>query len=267
MRRWWIALFALIFLTFVQIMAGQVNDIFGWLTLVIATLFLWVPATIIVVLCPRLRGFVVIVFLFVSLSRLVDLDALPTHWMFGGLLIAWLAVFFLFQRIKTVSRFSGRTVINKPVAEVAEIIRYRPTDTFWQRNIDRIEAHPEAPGQWRCFLLPPLSKHLEYYDAEVLEADATGGFSARVLGADPKIWEGSEYRVTLEARAGQTVVRQDETSRVNLLAALSLWFDRAGHDNLEQLRTYAEGLPDWSIGAGSGRWWPTWRPAPDAAVF
>lgn len=267
MHRWWLALLVLIGWTFYGIMQNQSGGGVGWITLGIAAMILWVPTTALIVLFPRLRGLSLVMFVFVVASPFIDLGGIAAHWVFAIIFTGWMTVFFVLQKVKITFVLRGRILINRPVEEIAETIQYRETDTFWQHNVQRIVPHPDLPGAWRCHTAAPLNRFIAYFDAEIIEPQANGGFTARISSPITTAWEGSVFTTTLIERHDQTEVLHLERARANLVAAITLWFDKSGQDTLRQLKAYAEGEADWSIGAGMGRWWPTWRPAPDAAVF
>ena len=266
MHRWWLLLAGLTTLTLAGISAQQATD---WMLVVayaIVFAIMWIPSLALLVLVPRLRGGVAMVFAIVGIGGvvLVPRDLGPYEWpilfgiVFGGMLVG--------GRVKVPVRFFGRVRIARPVHEVAAIIRLGPKRQTWQRNVERIEPHPEDPERLRAFLAPPISKQLPHFDIEVLSDDRRGNQSWRNT-SENKMWTGSLCRFALEDVDGETLVTYDEESRIPILGWVVSWLDRAGHDAMHELKFYAEALPNWTIRAGDGRWWPSWSAPPDASVF
>lgn len=266
MHRWWLLLAGLTMLTLAGISAQQTAD---WVLVVafgIVFLIMWVPSLVLSVYVPRLRGGIAMIFATVGLGGVVlpPMDLGPYEWpilfgiIFGGMLVG--------GRVKVPVRFSGRVRIARPVREVAEIIRLGPKRQTWQRIVERIERHPEDPERLRAFLAPPISKQLPHFDIEVLSDDRRGNQSWRNTSAN-KMWTGSVCRFALEDADGETRVIYEEQSRIPILGWVVSWLDCAGQDAMHELKFYAELQSNWTIRAGDGRWWPTWSPPPDAAVF
>ncbi|MEM1298401.1 MAG: hypothetical protein AAGH68_03900 [Pseudomonadota bacterium] len=267
LHRWWLALGILIANMFYGMMASDGSGgLMGWLVLLIAILILWVPCTVVMVWVPRLRGLFLVTFMGAGvLGRVLeplDLGVFTIPAMFG----LFLALITAGSRLKATLRLVGAVRIARPVAEVAGLVELRPRGQVWNRTVDRIEPHPETAGLLRATTTPPLSKAVPHFDVEVLERGANGSVRWRAIG-DSAVWQGSACAIELDADGDATLVSYAEVSRVPLLGCVVAWLDRAGQDAMHELKFFAEGQPNWTIRAGDGRWWPTWAPPPDAAVF
>ena len=267
MHRWWGLLLLAAVLLALQISAFGLTVGERALITAILVLIVWVPLTALMVLVPRLRGLVVAPVVLAWLFQVADLEA---H--FGALAIyipvLVIALVFLAMTMIWVSiRLKAQLRIDHPIEDLARLMRYHETTQHWHSMLDRVERHPENPEMWRCFLASPYSKAVTHYDVEVVENLANGGFVARIQGQIGKRPFVSMIRRELKQTPDGTVIYSQEDSRVNLLSVLLFWLDRLALDHLHQLRFYVEGATDWTINAGAGRWWPTWRPTPPSAAF
>lgn len=264
MHRWWIVLALVLF----TIVGGVPVDGYAEsriLPALMATAILWPALTGLIVLIPKLRGAVV---LGPAIAALLGLFDIGGSWVTFAMIFGVLFLMILgLGRLPVTLTLKAVVDIDRPAHEVQQIVRLRATGAYWNPIVERIEPHPEVPNRWRCFLVAPINRHIPYFDAEAGEVDAEGWRLTRIIPAEQTMWRGSETLMLIEPRDGGCRVAQVERSQANALAAIAFWFDRVSTDILGQLKAYAEGRTDWSISSGSLRWWPTWRPAPDAAHF
>ena len=240
-----------------------------WIKLVaygIVFLILWVPSIVLMVLLPRLRAGTATVFTMFGIfsASPVGLDLGPYTWLIT--FVCYLAVFFIAARITIPMRLTGTVLIDRPREEVARIVRLRPKGQTWQRNVERIEPHPDDPELLRAFLAPPISKHIPFFDVRILSDDGMGNQHWQAT-SDHKAWRGSECGMAMEDVGGRTLVTYAERSLLPVLGWLVAWLDDIGMDAMHELKFYVEGQPNWTIRAGDGRWWPSWSAPPDASVF
>ena len=157
----------------------------------------------------------------------------------------YLAVFFIAARITIPMRLTGTVLIDRPREEVARIVRLRPKGQTWQRNVERIEPHPDDPELMRAFLAPPISKHIPFFDVRILSDDGTGNQHWQAT-SDHKAWRGSECGMAMEDVGGRTLVTYAERSLVPVLGWLVAWLDDVGMDAMHELKFYVEGQPNWT---------------------
>lgn len=264
MRRWWSALAILIVLNCLVMLRIPAERL-EWIALAVLCALILVPLVALMVLLPRLRGGFLAVFALVFMVSPVH--DLPATWSLPLLIAVVFVIILVASRVMVPLMLSGSVRIESPIHEVALAVRCRETKTHWHALIDRIEHHPDTPGLWRVHTRGTIHKAVPSYTLEVIEEFPNGGSTSRAQADNPKVWRGAETTYWLETDGAATIVHFREQSRTPLLGAIKFWLDRVGDDALHMLRCHVEGRADWSITAGDGRWWPSWRLAPEAAVF
>lgn len=267
LKRWWALLAIFTVLTVGGIAAEGSED--AWiLALAFGIVFavLWIPSVLTMLLVPRLRGFIAMVFCFVGLGRYVIPGVYIGTWEAAVIFIGVFLILVLGARIRMPFRLRGQVRIDRPVSEVAQTIELRPRGQTWQRIVDRIEVHPDNPDLLRAFTAGPVSKVIPNFDVDVLSRTPNGGIRWQVFCDNPA-WQGSSCDISLAVDGDATLVTYNEVSKGPVIGVLTSWLDDAGQDAMYELKFFVEGQSDWTIRAGEGRWWPTWSPPPDAAVF
>ena len=267
LHRYWLVLLAGCFILGWQATAYKLSGADRALVVTIFVLLLWIPLTASMVFIPRVRGFVLTVGFFTALFQFIDPDGLFGPSAIPVSIVFFTVLFFAASRIVVPVRLRASLIVERPVSEIADIIRMRETETYWHTMYDRIEPHPEDPDGWRCFTAHPFNKAAAYFDTFLLSTDANGGYTARIeMQVGKRTIEANVSRKLTQAGTG-TRIEIAEDARVSIMAALMFWFDRIALDHLYQLKFHAEGMTDWSLIAGAGRWWPTWRPAHPSSAF
>lgn len=266
MHRWWITLAVLIGVFAIR-MFGVPTDTTEWIAFGIVSTLLWVLSTALIVTVPRTRAFILFMFLMLVIFDVTEVLDLPIHWSLPIVFGAIFVVTIIASKTTLAAHLSGQVRIARPLEEVARMMRCRETTSHWSWIVDRIERHPDRTGHWLAHTKGPIAKALPTYNIEIIEEYPGGGFKSRSYTDDLKTWGGAVTEYRLERRGPDTIVRFNEVSRANILSVAMFWLDRLGQDAMHSLKCHLEGTTDWSIGAGSHRWWPSWKSPPDASVF
>ena len=267
LHRYWLILLFCIGLMGWLATAAQVDGADRVLVVAIFMVVIWVPLTLLMVLIPRLRGFALIVGVMACLLQIIDPDEVVGPWGAPAAILGVCVLVLIASRIRVPLHLRGRLHFDHPANEVAANFAYREWTDHWSSMLERVERHPDRPGRWRCHLAMPFGKLVPHFDAELVEALPHGGIVARIEADHGKLSVRSVIRRELVPKDGGTEVTSHEHTRADLVSAAMFLLDRTPLDHLHQLRFHLDARPDWTISAGAGRWWPTWRPVSVTSAF